>query len=35
VIRASDLDEAVRGAAEARRQRRPPSGDPRQNSFSL
>ena len=36
VIRASDLDdEAVRRAAEARRQRRPPSDDPRQNILSL
>ena len=36
VIRASDLDdEAVRGAAEARRQRRPPSDDPRQNILAL
>jgi hypothetical protein len=36
VIRASDLDdEAVRGAAKARCQRRPPSDDPRQNILSL
>jgi excisionase family DNA binding protein len=36
VIRASDLDhETVRNAANARRQRRPPSGDPRQNTLAL
>jgi excisionase family DNA binding protein len=36
VIRASDLDdEAVRGAAATRRQRRPPSDDPRQNILAL
>ena len=36
VIRASDLDrEAVRCAADARRQRHPPSDDPRQNVLSL
>ena len=36
VIRASDLeDEAIRNAANARRQRRPPSEDPRQNTLAL
>ena len=36
VIRASDVDhETVRHAADARRQRRPPSDDPRQNALSF
>ena len=36
VIRAGDLEsEDVRHAADARRSRRPPSGDPRQNSLAL
>jgi excisionase family DNA binding protein len=36
VIRASDVDrETVRRAAQARRQRHPPSDDPRQNALSL
>jgi excisionase family DNA binding protein len=36
IIRARDLDrETVRCAAEARRRRQPPSGDPRQNALSL
>ena len=36
VIRASDLeDEAIRDAADARRQRRPPSENPRQNTLAL
>jgi excisionase family DNA binding protein len=36
VIRASDLEhETVRGTANARRQRRPPSDDPRQNTLAL
>lgn len=36
VIRAEDLaTEEVGRAANARRQRRPPSGDPRQNTLSL
>jgi excisionase family DNA binding protein len=36
VIRAGDLEsEDVKRAADARRSRRPPSGDPRQNSFAL
>jgi excisionase family DNA binding protein len=36
VIRASDVDhETVRHAADARRQRRPPSDDPRQNVLSF
>ena len=36
VIRAGDLEsEDVKRAADARRSRRPPSGDPRQNSLAL
>ena len=35
VIRACDLDETVKRAADARRQRRPPSVDRRQNVLAL